>query len=74
MDQGEEGQDSDIQTMRSEGGIVEEFGSWHDYMQVQRPLSYFLMWWVKTQIVPPVNIPIPTKIDSAPTPKWCHWC
>ena len=32
--------------------------------------------WVKVQIVPPVNIPIPTKIGSkmggAPTPKW-YW-
>ena len=30
--------------------------------------------WIKSQIVPPVNIPIPTKIGSkmggAPTPKW----
>ena len=30
--------------------------------------------WVKVQIVPPVNIPIPTKIwtetGGAPTPKW----
>ena len=36
------------------------------------------MWpWVKSQIVPAVNIPIPTKIGSkmggAPTPKWYHW-
>ena len=23
--------------------------------------------------VPPVNLPIPTKIDCAPTPKWYHW-
>lgn len=33
----EEGQDSDIQTMRSEEQVAEEFGSWHEYMELQRP-------------------------------------
>jgi len=33
---GEEGQDSDIQTMRSEEQVAEEFGSWHEYMELQR--------------------------------------
>ena len=38
----------------------------------------FNIWpWVKIQIVPPVNIPISTKIGSkmggAPTPKWYHF-
>eukprot|EP00438_Fugacium_kawagutii_P017503 Skav206891 [mRNA] locus=scaffold2387:104381:107333:+ [translate_table: standard] len=32
----EEGQDSDIQTMRSEEDVAEEFGSWHQYMELQR--------------------------------------
>ena len=33
---GEEGQDSDIQTMQSEEQVAEEFGSWHEYMELQR--------------------------------------
>ena len=24
--------------------------------------------------VPPVNIPIPTKMGGAPVSKWYHWC
>eukprot|EP00913_Durusdinium_trenchii_P027768 g26038.t2 len=36
----EEGQDSDIQSMRSEEEVVQEFGSWHDYLELQRPSSY----------------------------------
>ena len=41
----------------------------------RRNRSIFLKWpWVKIQIVPSVNIPIPTKIGSkmggAPTPTW----
>ena len=36
---GEEGQDSDIQTMRSEEQVAEEFGSWHEYMELQRQVS-----------------------------------
>ena len=36
---GEEGQDSDIQTMRSEEQVAEEFGSWHEYMELQRQVG-----------------------------------
>ena len=35
--QGEEGQDSDIQTMQSDEGVAQEFGSWNDYVELQRP-------------------------------------
>ena len=35
---GEEGQDSDIQTMRSEEDVAEEFGSWQEYMELQRQI------------------------------------
>eukprot|EP00434_Breviolum_minutum_P008147 symbB.v1.2.007183.t1/scaffold436.1/size343649/15 len=34
----EEGQDSDIQTMRSEEDVAEEFGSWQEYMELQRQI------------------------------------
>ena len=42
---------------------------------VEESMHVVIMWpWVKIQIVPPVNIPIPTKIGSkmggAATPKW----
>ncbi|CAE7432017.1 unnamed protein product [Symbiodinium sp. CCMP2592] len=36
----QEGQDSDIQTMRAEEAVVEEFGSWEAYLEAQRPSSY----------------------------------
>lgn len=38
----EEGQDSDIQTMRSEHAVVEEHGSWQEYCTLQRPSYYDL--------------------------------
>ena len=42
------------------------------------PVKPMKIWpWVKSQIVPPVNIPIPKWVlkwvVSSPTPKWYHW-
>eukprot|EP00439_Symbiodinium_sp_Y106_P013253 s5335_g1.t3 len=35
----QEGQDSDIQTMRAEEAVLEEFGSWEAYLEAQRELG-----------------------------------
>ena len=44
QNRGEEGQDSDIQTMRSEEQVAEEFGSWHEYMELQRQVPAGRSW------------------------------
>jgi len=37
----EEAQDSDIQTMKSEDGVIEEYGSWGEYMQQTRSATRY---------------------------------
>ncbi|CAE8631201.1 unnamed protein product [Polarella glacialis] len=36
----EEGQDSDIQTMKVQEAVIEEYGSWQNYSELQKPSTY----------------------------------